>query len=89
MPDEEFAFRMEEINDSFAMLSLEYKVPVISKARIPLDSRLMKLEESNDIKAPYVIEVTNPTERVNGLLCPWTQASTLCIKPKAVKWQGP
>lgn len=89
MPDEEFAFRMEEINDSFAMLSLEYKVPVISKAQIPLDSRLMKLEESNDIKAPYVIEVTNPTERVNGLPCPWTQASTLCIKPKAVKWQGP
>ena len=36
-----------------------------SKARIPLDSRLMKLEESNDIKAPYL---TPPTIEIVGFL---------------------
>lgn len=85
MPDEEFAFRMEEINDSFAMLSLEYKVPVISKARIPLDSRLMKLEESNDIKAPYVIEVTNPTEKGKRITVPLDTSKHSLHKAKSCK----
>ena len=85
MPDEEFAFRMEEINDSFAMLSLEYKVPIISKARIPLDSRLMKLEESNDIKAPYVIEVTNPTEKGKRITVPLDTSKHSLHKAKSCK----
>lgn len=85
MPDEEFAFRMEEINDSFAMLSLEYKVPVISKARIPLDSRLMKLEESDDIKAPYVIEVTNPTEKGKRITVPLDTSKHSLHKAKSCK----
>lgn len=85
MPNEEFAFRMEEINDSFAMLSLEYKVPVISKARIPLDSRLMKLEESNDIKAPYVIEITNPTEKGKRITVPLDTSKHSLHKAKSCK----
>lgn len=85
MPDEEFAFRMEGINDSFAMLSLEYKVPVISKAQIPLDSRLMKLEESNDIKAPYVIEITNPTEKGKRITVPLDTSKHSLHKAKSCK----
>lgn len=85
MPDEEFAFRMGEINDSFAMLSLEYKVPVISKVQIPLDSRLMKLEESNDIKAPYAIEITNPTEKGKRITVPLDTSKHSLHKAKSCK----
>lgn len=60
MPDAEFRWEMALFNDSFLENSAQRRVPAVRSAEIPLDSRLMKLEKSENIKAPYVIEITDP-----------------------------
>lgn len=63
MSDEDFAFEMALFHDNYAMYSLEYKIPEVKSVEVSLDSRLMRVEKSNDIKAPVVINITNPFER--------------------------
>ena len=63
MDKDEFRFLMQEFMDSYAVHAMEYRIPHISRAEVPLDSRLMKIEESANIKAPYVISVTDPFNR--------------------------
>ena len=63
MNDEEFRFAMIEFQDSYAMCDLEYGIPNLRSVEVPLDSRLMKIERANDIRAPYVIRVTDPFTR--------------------------
>lgn len=70
MSDEDFQFRMKEFEDSFAMFSLEYKIPFVSRAEIPLDSRLMKIKKSNNVKEPYVISFSHPTEKGKRITVP-------------------
>ena len=59
----EFQFRMRELADRYHSTEREYKLPFLRTASVPLDSRLMKLEKSTGIKAPYVITVANAFEK--------------------------
>ena len=59
MKDEEFDFLQHEFSEMYEMISLEYKVPFVKRTQIPLDSRIMKIEKSNNIKSPYVIMISN------------------------------
>ena len=52
------------------MLSMEYKVPEVKHTEVPLDSRLMKLETSENIKEPYVISITDPEKRNSRIQVP-------------------
>ena len=60
LDEDEFRFLMQELVDSYAVQTAEYRIPHISRTEVPLDSRLMRIEESADIKAPYVISFTDP-----------------------------
>lgn len=70
MTDEEFLYQMQVFQDAYVSYSLEYKVPEVRHASIPLDSRLMKLEKSEQMKAPYVIYITNPFEKGKRIAVP-------------------
>ena len=58
--DTAFCLEMKTFMDVYDMCSLEYKIPEVRHAEVPLDSRLMKLEESEKIKEPYVISISDP-----------------------------
>ena len=60
MDDTAFCLEMKTFMDVYGMCSLEYKIPEVRHAEVPLDSRLMKLEESEKIKEPYVISISDP-----------------------------
>lgn len=51
MPEDTFAYETAVFMDTYAMLSLEYKMPVLKRADIPMDSRIMRLEKSEHICA--------------------------------------
>ena len=63
MDEAAFASAMREFYDSYAMCSIEYKIPELSSVEIPLDSRLMKILPSENIKAPYVLIVSDPFKK--------------------------
>ena len=60
MDDFNFDTEMALFWDSYSMYAVEYKIPELHSVEIPLDSRLMVIEPSTDIKAHYVITITNP-----------------------------
>lgn len=62
MEDSVFEFMQVEFQDMYNTISLEYKMPVVKRAQIPLDSRIMSIEPSNSIEAPYVISISNMLE---------------------------
>lgn len=57
--DSEFEFMQQEFRVIYDMISCEYKIPYVSRSQIPLDSRIMTIEPSENIKAPYVIAISN------------------------------
>lgn len=57
--DSEFEFIQQEFRVIYDMVSCEYKIPYITRSQIPLDSRIMTIEPSEDIEAPYVIAISN------------------------------
>ena len=57
--DSEFEFMQQEFRVIYDMVSCEYKIPYVSRSQIPLDSRIMTIEPSENIKAPYVITISN------------------------------
>ena len=57
--DSEFEFMQQEFRVIYDMVSCEYKIPYITRSQIPLDSRIMTIEPSKNIKAPYVIKISN------------------------------
>ena len=57
--DSEFEFMQQEFRVIYNMVSCEYKIPYVSRSQIPLDSRIMTIEPSKNIKAPYVIKISN------------------------------
>lgn len=63
MDEAAFASAMREFHDSYGMCSIGYKIPELSSVEIPLDSRLMKILPSENIKAPYVLIVSNPFKK--------------------------
>lgn len=70
MTDDEYSFLMLEFRDMFEMACLSRKVPVLSRADVPLDSRLMTLERSDNIAEPYVISITDPENRGQRIVVP-------------------
>lgn len=68
MSPDEFRFQMKELQDQYQAARLEYRLPTVRNVSVPLDSRLMKLEESHGIKAPYAITITNAFEK-NSRFC--------------------
>ena len=61
---------MKESRDQYAMLSLEYRVPQLKSASVPLDSRLMKIETSVNTSFPYVISITDPFTKRKRIAVP-------------------
>ena len=59
MKDSEFNFAQQEFRVIYDMVSCEYKIPYVKRSQIPLDSRIMEIKPSEDIKAPYVISISN------------------------------
>lgn len=57
--DSEFEFIQHEFRVIYDMVSCEYKIPYITRSQIPLDSRIMTIEPSENIEAPYVITISN------------------------------
>lgn len=57
--DSEFEFMQQEFRIIYDMVSCEYKIPYINRSQIPLDSRIMTIEPSENIEAPYVITISN------------------------------
>lgn len=57
--DSEFEFIQQEFRVIYDMVSCEYKIPYITRSQIPLDSRIMTIEPSKNIKAPYIIKISN------------------------------
>ena len=70
MDDTAFCLEMKTFMDVYGMCSLEYKIPEVRHAEVPLDSRLMKLEESEKIKEPYVISISDPEKRNSKIVVP-------------------
>ena len=60
MTEEEFYFKQMELMDRYAACSLEYRIPQLRTASVPLDSRLMVIEPSVNTAMPYVITVSDP-----------------------------
>ena len=60
--DSEFKFIQQEFRVIYDMVSCEYKIPYVSRSQIPLDSRIMTIKPSRNIKAPYVITISNMTD---------------------------
>ena len=65
MSDCEFTFCQSEFSAIYEDISATYKIPHIKRAEMPLDSRLMRIEKSNNIKAPYVIFISDALNK-NG-----------------------
>ena len=63
MDGREFAYFMTEFFDRYYSKCMEYKLPVLKNISVPLDSRLMKLEESTSTCMPYVITITDPENK--------------------------
>lgn len=59
MKDSEFDFIQREFRVIYDTVSCEYKIPYVKRIQIPLDSRIMEIKPSEDIKAPYVISISN------------------------------
>lgn len=57
--DSEFKFMQQEFHVIYDMVSCEYKIPYVNRSQIPLDSRIMTIEPSENIEAPYVITISN------------------------------
>lgn len=70
MPDAEFRICRAEFMDLYAMSSMEYRIPELKRVSVPLDSRLMKLERSDNTKMPYVITITDPEQRGKRIAVP-------------------
>ena len=59
MEEDVFTFAQREFQDLYRMISLEYRIPFVKQTNIPLDARIMKLEKSETMEAPYAISISD------------------------------
>lgn len=59
MEEDVFVFVQHEFQELYRMTSLEYRIPFVKQTNIPLDARIMKLEKSETMEAPYVISISD------------------------------
>lgn len=70
MDNSEFLALQYEFADRYASKCLEYKIPRLRSASVPLDSRLMKIEQSKHIVSEFVISITDPVHRNHRITVP-------------------
>lgn len=68
--DGAFSFLMAEFRDQYAMSCMEYRLPQPEQVSVPLDSRLMKLEPSDNTVMPYVLTVSDPLRKRDRIAVP-------------------
>ena len=59
----EFNYKVLEFNLWYRVISDSFKQPYCKKTEVQLTSAACKLQKSNDIKAPYVIEIINSKKK--------------------------
>ena len=59
MEEDVFVFVQHEFQELYRMTSLEHRIPFVKQTNIPLDARIMKLEKSETMEAPYVISISD------------------------------
>ena len=84
----EFEFLTKELQDLYHATKLEYKIPFLKSVSVPLDSRLMKLEASKQVKVPYVITVTNAFEKGKRFSIPINTSKHSLHKIRSNKMAG-
>ena len=70
MSDVGFQALQTEFQVRYQAISLEYQIPQLRSVSVPLDSRLMKIERSTDIKQPYVITISDPFVKDHRIAVP-------------------
>lgn len=88
MTEQEFYQASLSFQDSYVMYDAEYKIPQLSSVELPMDSRLMRIEESTQIKAPYVISVTNPFHKKQRIQIPLCTSRHSLNKIRTCKMAG-
>ena len=88
MSEKEFSDQQLEFQERYASKSLEYRVPKLRFVSVPLDSRLMKIEQSTDTKIPYVIIITNPLKTRQRITIPIDTSSHFLHKIQNNKMAG-
>ena len=84
LSEKEFSDLQLEFQERYASKSLEYRVPKLSFVSVPLDLRLMKIEQSTDTKMPYVIIITKQDSESRSRLIP---ADIFYIRFRITRWQ--
>ena len=88
MSEKEFSDLQLEFQERYASKSLEYRVPKLRFVSVPLDLRLMKIEQSTDTKMPYVIIITNPLKTRQRITIPIDTSSHFLHKIQNNKMAG-
>lgn len=68
--DADFRTAMLSFADEYAMASMVYQIPEVSRAQVPLDSRLMRFEESCSTSFTHVLTVTDPFQKCHRVSIP-------------------
>ena len=88
LSEKEFSNLQMEFQERYASKSLEYRIPQLLFVSVPLDSRLMKIEQSTDTKMPYVITITNPLKTRQRITIPIDTSSHSLHKIQCNKMAG-
>ena len=88
MSETEFSYLQLEFQERYASKLLEYRIPKLHSASVPLDSRLMKIEKSTNTKMLYVIIITNPLKTRQRITIPIDTSSHSLHKIQCNKMAG-
>lgn len=88
MTDAAFALQQTVFQDLYAMKCLEYRIPQLRSVSVPLDSRLMTVETSKQVKAAYVIRITDPFQKNHRIQIPIDTSTHSLHKINSQKMAG-
>lgn len=74
MDEKKFHGETAEVEMFYHMISDEYRIPVVNKAHVKMDTRLCCLEKAEDVKTSHILAVTIPGRKGKRLEIP-VQAS--------------
>ena len=88
MTDAEFTLQQTVFQDLYAMKCMEYRIPQLRSVSVPLDSRLMTVEPSEQVKTAYVIRVTDPFQKNHRIQIPVDTSAHSLHKIRSHKMAG-
>lgn len=88
MTDAAFVLQQTVFQDLYAMKCLEYRIPQLRSVSVPLDSRLMTVEPSKQVKAAYVIRITDPFQKNHRIQIPIDTSTHSLHKINSQKMAG-